>query len=119
MNRVALLTLLVMLGGCRYAYEEHGDARFIDVDLQGFEVGKTTPREAALKLGPPSATFTDQDRLWFVWRYEQVRDRSVTLRYFGGRWVQGRYGNRIDSTLMMVFDEEDRLALATRSIETR
>lgn len=114
----ALALAAALLGGCRYAYEEHGDPRFLE-DQPELVRGETTPAEAAERLGPPSAVWTEGGRLFFLWRYEEVRDRSVTLRYFGGRWVQGRYGTRLDSTLVAVFDPNDRLELASRSIETR
>lgn len=114
-----LLLLTLLLPACRYAEESRGDVGFVErAEGARLEPGKSTALDVARVIGPPGLVWARDEELWFLYRSEEVRDRSLVLRYFGGHWVQGNMGSRRDRTLVIVFGERDQLLLRAFTQQT-
>ena len=108
----ALLGLVGLPAGCRYATYTAGEDRFLrrKVDLR---LGTTTVADVASALGPPDQVLTRDGELVFFYGYQERVDRSIVLRYFAAAWFSGSISSVVDRGLLLVFDRDWRLKLAS------
>lgn len=96
-----------LLLGCAYGVQRSGDSRFLEHKLD-WQPGVTSARDVASDIGPPDLIRGSPGRLVFVYRYErEVRTSLVLSAYL--RLFTNERRRHVDSTLVAVFDDGDRL----------
>lgn len=114
---LGLLLPLLLIAGCRYASYTAGDDRFLrrEVDLHpGASLAEITSA-----LGPPDQVIARDQELVLLYRYQERLDRSVSLRYFSASWFTGSISMALDRGLILIFDREWRLKLASSQASQR
>ena len=114
MTRLALLVALLTLPGCRYSYTRVGHDAFVQSPLVPVP-GETTVQELTRALGPPQTVTSRSGKLYLYYRYREIDNRSLILRYFGGQWLQVHDQVETDRSLVAVFGPDDRLELLAPS----
>jgi len=110
-RRAALLVAILALpalAGCRYGQVVKGDDQFLRAEVE-LVAGETTAADVAEALGPPDSMWTEGERLWFHYAYEDAVIRVITIRYYGGKWFQSQSATAVERDLVVVFDAGDRL----------
>ena len=98
---------LALAGGCTIVHDRAGDPAFLVADAP-MKAGVTTAAEVASALGPPDGVFRRGRELWFTYRYRDIRSSSLVIAYYLKAFSRETI-NRIDATLVVAFDEDDRL----------
>jgi hypothetical protein len=101
------LACAALLCACTFSRQRFGDDRFLGADVD-WEPGRTTVREVAAALGPPDLVRWSDDRLVFVYRYQQVVRTSFALNFYLNLFSRDQAG-QVDGTLVVGFDDRDRL----------
>jgi hypothetical protein len=103
----ALLAAAALAAGCAFSQVRSGDPRFLERSLD-WQPGVTTSREVASALGPPDWIRSVGPDLVFVYRYQRDVRTSLVLQAYLNLFSSDR-SQRVDSTLVAVFDAHDRL----------
>lgn len=111
---VALLGL-VLPTACAYTVQRSGDPRFLERKLD-WQAGVTSAEDVAAALGPPDLIRGAPGRLVFVYRYEREVKASLVLSAYLRIFTNERQ-RHVDSTLVAVFDDADRLLYYGASAE--
>lgn len=103
----ALLSLVLLLGGCTYSVQWEGDDQFLKNDLD-LALGTTTLEQVAKAFGPPDAVRTYANRLWFLYSFEYLASSGLKLSYYA-TWFTRKSTTRVDRKLILAFDDDDKL----------
>lgn len=107
MKRLAAALAALALCACSYQVRRVGDDRYL-TDHVGWQPGTTRAADVVARLGPPDAVIWDAQRLYFVYRSQRRVVSGLALSFY--LKVFSREQTRAeDGTLLMVFDERDRL----------
>lgn len=115
MRRALGWVLLLALAGCRYGYTRVGHDDFVSPDFVPVP-GQTTVLELTAALGSPQSVHARSGDLVLHYRFREIDNRSLVLRYFGGQWLQYHDKTLTDRSLIAVFDAHDRLRYLAPSI---
>ncbi len=106
----------IALAGCRMGIDRAGDDRFLAAELPEPGSGATAA-DVAASLGPPDEIRIVGDEMHFTYRYREVRETSLVLRYYLDVVKRSdRHG--VESTLILSFDRNDRLRHVARKLDT-
>ncbi|TMA35758.1 MAG: hypothetical protein E6J87_02770 [Deltaproteobacteria bacterium] len=108
MRRVAAALLCSLaLSGCLYQIKQVGDDRFLTAPID-WQPGKTTVRDVVDAFGPPDVIRWSAGRLLFVYRAERQVVTSLVLSFYL-KVFSNEAGRHEDGTLIVAFDDRDRL----------
>lgn len=108
MRRVALFIALLALAGCTYSVDQTGDDTFLRGEIE-WKIGETTSADVAQALGPPDRISVWNDHLWFVYAFNHVSTSNLELAWNSLAFFQRNARDEINRTLIVSFDERDRL----------
>ena len=107
------LCLLLVWLGCTVRVYHAGDGRFLG-SSPGWQPGVTTALEVAQELGPPDLVRWSGERMTFIYRFQRRVGTSLAVSFYL-RLFRREHGRQEDSTLVVVFDGDDRLLYHGRS----
>jgi hypothetical protein len=105
---VALFIALLALAGCTYSVDQTGDDTFLRGEIE-WKIGETTSADVAQALGPPDRISVWNDHLWFVYAFNHVSTSNLELAWNSLAFFQRNARDEINRTLIVSFDERDRL----------
>ena len=103
----------LLLGGCTYSVYRAGDDRFLEAPL-AWRPGETTALEVARALGPPDRVRQRGSELSFIYRFQRRAETRLALSFYL-KLFQREQESELDGTLLVAFDEDDRLLYLGRS----
>ena len=107
MRRAAALACAWLLVGCAYTVKQIGDDRFLSAPLD-WQPGQTTVHDVVAAFGPPDVVRWSVGRLLFVYRAKRQVASSLVLTFYL-KLFSGEIGRQEDATLVVAFDDRDRL----------
>ena len=109
-----VVTILVLgaalwASGCSVTTERYGDPYYVtQAQKVQWRLGTTSALEVAQELGPPDQFARRGPELWYLYRFRDKRTSRLVLNYYLN-WFQRSTVHEVDSQLVVVFDEDDRL----------
>ena len=102
-------------GGCTYSVYRAGDDRFLDAPL-AWRPGETTALEVARALGPPDRVRQRGSELSFIYRFQRRAETRLALSFYLKLFSRDQKHEE-DGTLLLAFDDRDRLLYYGTSTE--
>jgi hypothetical protein len=93
--------------GCTVRAHHAGDSRFLE-SQPGWRPGVTTALEVARDLGPPDLVRWSEARMAFIYRFQRRVETSLAVSFYL-RLFRREHRRQEDSTLVVIFDADDRL----------
>jgi hypothetical protein len=108
MKRAAAVLLCSwVLSGCTYTVRQIGDDRFLSAPLD-WQLGETSLQDVVAAFGPPDVIRWSFGRLFFVYRAKRQVATSFVLSFYL-KVISNEYGRQEDATLIVAFDDRDRV----------
>ena len=104
---IAALLCACVFAGCSYTVRQIGDDRFLHQPLD-WQLGTTTVGDVVAAFGPPDAIRWSLGRLLFVYRVKRQVATSLVLTFYL-KIFSGEMGRQEDATLLVAFDDRDRV----------
>jgi hypothetical protein len=113
MRAWAPLAVSALAVGCTYSVYRAGDGRFLEAPLD-WRPGVTTALEVAQALGPPDLVRQAGPRMTFLYRFQRRAETRLALSFYLKLFERDEQ-REVDGTLLVAFDERDRLLYHGRS----
>jgi hypothetical protein len=113
----AALAGALLLCGCTYHVRRVGDDHFLGNSIE-WVPGRTSVADVVTAFGPPDVVRWSIGRLYFVYRAERRVVASLALSFYL-RLFSDEQGRKQDATLLVAFDDADRLLYYGVSEEPR
>jgi len=103
----AVLACAGVLCGCAYNVKQIGDDRFLHAPID-WQLGQTTVDDVVAAFGPPDVIRWSFGRLLFVYRAKRQVASSFVLSFYL-KVISNESGRQEDATLIVAFDDRDRV----------
>ena len=103
----AALVCSLVLSACAYQVRQVGDDHFLSAPID-WKPGKTRVHDVVEAFGPPDLIRWSAGRLLFVYRAERRVVSSLVLSFYL-KIFSNEQGRQEDATLIVAFDDRDRL----------
>ena len=110
---VAAVGLLALATGCTLRLNRAGDDRFLHT-APDWQPGVTTVLDVTREIGPPDLVRWSEQQMTFIYRFQRRVRTGLALSFYL-RLFQRERARQEDSTLVVIFDAEDRLLHHGRS----